>query len=286
MNRRAFLQTAAVAAAASAIDLPGQASSAPSVGQFKGKIKKSLKWGMVQNRSLPLVDIFRKLRECGFDGVEPNIRHVTDVAAWSAASRASGLVIDGTVTATAIDEIPRAIEMTRELGGDSTLVVASYPDDQPITETWKRTQDKFRAGIPFAQKHGIRILVENVWNSFLISPFDMVRFIDEIDSPWVQVHFDIGNMIRWGIAEHWAQVLGTRSKKLDVKEFSLDKAMNEGLRKGFDTPLGEGSVNWPAVRVELAKINYSGWAAAEVKGGDWPYLTDVARRMDHVLDLV
>ncbi len=56
-------------------------------------------------------------------------------------------------------------------------------------------------------------------------------------------------------------------------------------RKGFDTPLGEGSINWPAVRTELAKINFSGWAAAEVKTGDWDYLADVARRMDRVLDL-
>ena len=42
---------------------------------------------------------------------------------------------------------------------------------------------------------------------------------------------------------------------------------------------------WPAVRAELAKIGYAGWAAAEVKGGGWDHLTDVARRMDRVLDL-
>jgi L-ribulose-5-phosphate 3-epimerase len=113
----------------------------------------------------------------------------------------------------------------------------------------------------------------------------MARFIDEIGSSWVQVHFDIGNMMRWGVAEHWAQVLGTRSQKLDVKEYDLKKAMNEGMSKGFDVPLGEGSINWPAVRAELAKIHFTGWAAAEVKGGDWTYLADVARRMDRVLDL-
>jgi len=55
-------------------------------------------------------------------------------------------------------------------------------------------------------------------------------------------------------------------------------------QKDFDVPFGEGSINWPAVRAELVKINFTGWAAAEVKGGDWACLADVARRMDRVLD--
>ena len=89
----------------------------------------------------------------------------------------------------------------------------------------------------------------------------------------------------WGVAEHWAQVLGKRSQKLDIKEYDLKKAMNEGMGKGFDVPLGEGSIDWAAVRAELAKIEFTGWAAAEVAAGDWDYLADVATRMDRVLDL-
>ena len=61
--------------------------------------------------------------------------------------------------------------------------------------------------------------------------------------------------------------------------------MQTGLNKGFDVPIGDGDINWPAVRAELAKINFTGWAAAEVKGGGWDYLADVSRRMDRVLDL-
>jgi sugar phosphate isomerase/epimerase len=59
--------------------------------------------------------------------------------------------------------------------------------------------------------------------------------------------------------------------------------MQEGMGKGFDTPLGEGSIKWNRVREELAKIPMTGWAAAEMKGGDWDYLADVAQRMDKVL---
>ena len=282
MNRRRFIQSASLALGAL-----GLSTTESRAGQFTGKIRKSLKWGMVkQAREQPLVETFRKLKACGYDGVEPRDRDVPDesVDEWLAASRESGLIIDGTV-AGRTTELERGIEITRKLGGDSMLLVARYDRKRPIMEQWRETQSLIQAAIPHAEKHRVKLLVENVWATFLISPFDMARYIDEIGSPWVQVHFDVGNMMRWGVAEHWAEVLGTRSAKLDIKEYDLKKAMNEGMGKGFDTPLGEGSINWAGVREELAKIHFTGWAAAEVKGGDWDYLTDVARRMNQVLDL-
>jgi L-ribulose-5-phosphate 3-epimerase len=281
MNRRTFLQTTGLALATAALSHPATARA----GQFTGKIRKSLKWNMVKGaKDLPLVEAFRKLRACGFDGVEPNLPEVKNADEWLAASRESGLIIDGTVAGRP-DEFTSGIDLTRKLGGDSMLVVARYDQKKPLVENWNFWRDQFKAAAPHAEKQRIKLLVENVWATFLISPFDMARFVDEIGSPWVQVHFDLGNMMRWGIAEHWAQVLGKRAQKLDIKEYDLNKAMKEGMSKGFDVPLGEGSINWPAVRAELAKLNYTGWAAAEVRGGDWAQLTDLAQRMDRVLDL-
>lgn len=278
MNRRTFLISTATMAA-----LPARA------GQFSGKIRKSLKWSMAQKaaQGMPLVDAFKKLRACGFEGVEPSLMgHVTleNAAEWAAAGKAAGLIIDGTVGGRA-NTLETGLEITRRLGGDSMLVVLEYPQDKPVQRTWKDAVARMKEAASHAEKLGVRMLVENVWNTFTISAFDMARLIDEIGSAWVGVHLDIGNQMRWGVAEHWVEVLGNRSMKLDVKEYDLDKAMKEGMRKGFDTPLGEGSINWPAVRAELARIQFTGWAAAEVKAGDWDYLADVARRMDKVLDL-
>ncbi|MBE7496200.1 MAG: sugar phosphate isomerase/epimerase [Verrucomicrobiaceae bacterium] len=258
-------------------------------GQFSGKIRKSLKWSMAQKaaQGMPLVDAFKKLRACGFEGVEPSLMgHVTleNAAEWAAAGKAAGLIIDGTVGGRA-NTLEAGLEITRRLGGDSMLVVLEYPQDKPVQRTWKDAVARMKEAASPAEKLGVRMLVENVWNTFTISAFDMARLIDDIGSAWVGVHLDIGNQMRWGVAEHWVEVLGNRSMKLDVKEYDLDKAMKEGMRKGFDTPLGEGSINWPAVRAELARIQFTGWAAAEVKAGDWDYLADVARRMDKVLDL-
>ena len=281
MNRRTFLQNTGMAVGAAALSLPSSARA----GQFTGKIRKALKWNMVAGaKNLPLVATFRKLRECGYDGIEPNLPDVTNADEWLAASKESGLIIDGTVAART-EDLTGGSDLTKKLGADSMLVVARYDQKQPLVANWNRCRDELKAAAPHAAKQQIKLLVENVWATFLISPFDMARFIDEIGSPWVQVHFDIGNMMRWGVAEHWAQVLGKRSQKLDVKEYDLKKAMSTGMSKGFDVPLGEGSINWPAVRAELAKLNYVGWACAEVKGGDWVHLTDVAQRMDRVLDI-
>lgn len=284
MKRRSFLrQAAALGTTILAPDIDLHA------GQFTGKIRKSLKWNMVQKaaKAMPLVEGFKKLWECGFEGVEPSLLgHVNEQNAdeWISASKESGLIIDGTVGGRS-EGLEAGLDLTKKLGGDSMLVVLAYPQEQPLQQTWDTSVARMKEAAVHAEKQGVKVLIENVWNTFLISAYDMARFIDEVGSPWVQVHFDIGNMMRWGVAEHWAQVLGKRSVKLDLKEYDLERAMSEGMRKGFDKPLGEGSINWPAVRAELAKINYTGWAAAEVKAGDWEYLADVAKRMDKVLDL-
>lgn len=281
-SRRSLLHTSALALGSSLLPSPPARA-----GQFTGRIRKSLKWGMVtEAKKRPLLDCFQKLRECGFEGVEPSLSHVPAdrEQEWIAASKTTGLVIDGTVGAR-VDTLEPGLELTRRLGGDSMLVVLNYDLKAPLAAQWRAARERLQAAAPFAEKHGVKILVENVWATFLISAFDMARFIDEVGSPWVQVHLDIGNQMRWGVAEHWVEVVGKRAQKLDVKEYDLAKAMNEGMRKGFDVPLGEGSIQWPAVRAELAKIGFTGWAAAEVRGGDWVYLADVARRMDQVLDL-
>jgi L-ribulose-5-phosphate 3-epimerase len=282
INRRR-LGRAAVAGLAGV--LVGGVEGVVGAGEFTGKIRKSLKWSMVkEGEKLGLRESFRRLKACGYDGVEPGMVHVKDAAEWRAAADAEGLVVDAVVGVRA-DTLEEGLDLTAALGGDSMLVVLSYESGLGLQVQWDRAVMRLKEAAGHAEKKGIPILIENVWNTFLISAFDMARFIDEVGSEWVQVHFDVGNMVRWGVPEHWAEVLGSRSKKLDVKEYDLKIAMNEGMRKGFNVPLGEGSINWAAVREELAKISYQGWAAAEVAAGDWEYLADVSRRMDLILDL-
>ncbi len=113
----------------------------------------------------------------------------------------------------------------------------------------------------------------------------MERFLDEIGSPWVGSYFDVGNNVRWGVAEHWVKHLGKRIVKLDIKEYDTKLQRSAGLAEGFNVELGEGSIDWAAVRRELGAIGFEGWATAEVKGGGRERLAEIAERMDRVLDL-
>ncbi len=287
MKRRQLLHITTIAAASALGGPPFSPLASAAEPRFQGKIRKSLKWTMIKQREeQPLVETFRKLKACGFDGVEPRVKEVSPdtVDEWVAASRDSGIVIDGTVGSD-MEDLKTGIDLTHRVGGDSMLVVAYYDQKTPIQPQWDHARDLLKAAAPYAEKQGVKLLVENVWATYLISPFDMARFIDEIGHPFVQVHFDIGNMVRWGVPEHWAQILGTRSKKLDIKEYDLKKAMSEGMAKGFSIPLGEGSIQWKKVMDELEKIQFTGWAAAEVAAGNWEELTDLAKRMDRVLEL-
>lgn len=47
--------------------------------------------------------------------------------------------------------------------------------------------------------------------------------------------------------------------------------------------MGDGDVDWPAVRQAFAEIGYSGSAIAELASGDEAYLREVSRRIDRLL---
>ncbi|MBL6911072.1 MAG: TIM barrel protein [Pirellulales bacterium] len=146
-----------------------------------------------------------------------------------------------------------------------------------------------RKAIPIAEKWGVSLCIENVRATFLKTGEEMARFIDSFDSPFVRSYFDIGNSITWTeqSAGHWAQVLGRRIYKLDIKdrghpEFGDAKLKRAGITTGTDG----GEVNWVEVREELNRVSFSGWATAEVTGGDRKRLAGIAGWMRDVLDLV
>ena len=279
INRRQLLQSSALAAGAvcaSPIQIPAAQNDLP------GKIKKAVKFHMIQG-NLSILDKFKLVRDLGFDGVEPRTRDKLDQRQLAKASEATGLRIHGVINSSNPD-IATAVKMSKSLGGDSVLVVAGRVNkDSPYDRVYRETQQIIRRAIPVAEKHQIRILVENVWNNFLLSPLEMARYLDEFQSPWVGAYFDVGNVVRFGWPDQWIRILGKRIGKLDIKEYSRAKQRNEGLWKGFDVEIGEGDCDWPAVRKALDEIGFRGWATAEVRGGDRQRLADIARRMDQVL---
>jgi L-ribulose-5-phosphate 3-epimerase len=147
--------------------------------------------------------------------------------------------------------------------------------DETHDDVWQRSIREIRKVLPLASKIGVRVCIENVWNGFCETPELFRDYIDAIDSCWVGAWFDVGNCRKFGRSEDWIRTLGNRIVKLDCKDWSQ--------KDGFKSKIGDGDVDWPAVRQALAEIGYTGWCTAEVDGGGRAELADIAQRMNRVL---
>src|SRR5438128_15394 len=164
-------------------------------------------------------------------------------------------------------------------GADAVLLVPAVVNAQTsYRDAWTRSQKEIRKLIPLAEELKIVIAIEEVWNKFLLSPLEMAAYIDEFKRPEIQAWFDVGNVVLYGYPQDWIRTLGKRIVKLHVKDFKRKENGYEWVN------LGDGDVDWAAVRQSLLDINYSGSAIAELAGGDSAdYFLDINRRMDRLV---
>ncbi|MCA9240396.1 MAG: sugar phosphate isomerase/epimerase [Planctomycetales bacterium] len=297
-DRRAFMAGVLASAATPVVSGPlwgATPHEAPAAAPPRnaGRLFKAVKWGMIGHGS-SVLEKFEVCQQLGFDGME--LVSPADFAPEQAreASRATGMPVHGLVDMkhwdvrlSSPDEAVRdqgrvileqAIRDASAFGGDSVLLVPGRVSgaDETHEHVWRRSIEQIRRVLPLASRLGVRVLIENVWNGFCESPEQLRDYLDEIASPWVGSYYDIGNSQKFSPTEQWIRVLGQRIVKLDVKDW--------GVSNGF-CKIGDGDVNWPAVRSALADIGYTGWCTAEVAGGGRERLADIARRMDRVLEL-
>ena len=96
-----------------------------------------------------------------------------------------------------------SIESAAILGAKSIIVHSiAIPKDRKEISFWEFNQSYYKSLIPFAEKAGICIAVENLYNyddkrkcyaGRLGTPREMNEFVKELDSPWIVVCVDVGH---------------------------------------------------------------------------------------------
>ncbi len=240
----------------------------------------------------PIADAMAEAKNLGFDAIELCIASqgvLTHQATKSqcediaAAAEKTGIEIssvasgetwtcsptanDPDVRAKIIDFTSKALQVTKWLGTDAYLFVPGavdvffLPDADviPYDVCYQRASEAVKHILPAAEKTGVAICIENVWNKFLLSPLEMRDFIDSFGSDNVKAYFDVGNILLTGYPDQWIRILGERIERVHVKDFKTSVGTVEGF-----VDLLEGDVNFEAVKKALAEVGYDGYVTAEM----------------------
>ena len=306
-SRRNFLKSVTGAAAATALGGSPLSTSIPVLSETVSPvatpagglsaIKKGLVYSMLPPK-LSVADRFQLARDVGFEVVQaPTTPDQRLAEEMKNAAAAAGIRIDSVmnmdhwewplsssdpaVVEKSLNGVRTSLHNAKLWGSDVVLIVPAVVNPQTsYRDAWTRSQAEIRKLIPLAKELSIVIGIEEVWNRFLLSPLEMAQYIDEFKSPWIKAWFDTGNVVLYGYPQDWIRTLGNRIVKLHIKDF---KRKEDGYAW---VNLGDGDVDWEAVRQALSAIDYSGSAIAELEGGDSAteaYLRDISRRMDRLV---
>lgn len=232
--------------------------------------------------------------ELTFDSCEKECRQFAQTirdAGLEVASLASGVTWqynlgspDSSVRATGRELILSALDRAAWLGAPVFLVVPAvvggWRDAKPSTsyaDALSRCYDQLRRLAGEAEARDVAIGIENVLNRFLLSPVETRELIDRVNSPYVGVYFDTGNVMPFGYPQDWIDTLGGRILRIHVKDYRL----GDGDQQGGGCPLGDGDVDWPAVVTALARVGYDGPLTYEGPGEP----AQICRKLREIISL-
>jgi hexulose-6-phosphate isomerase len=259
-------------------------------------------------RDMPYAERCQQAKNAGFDAIEfsmtgelglsatpDQVKRLADAASNAGVAVASLWVSplsqtplnspDFALRERGLDAIRKALEFARYLDCGALLVVPGRVGSGPRFEvgyetTWQRFSEELKKAIPFAADAKVILTLENVSNRFLVSPLEMRAFVDQFRSEWLQVHFDIGNVMYFGYPQDWILTLGSRIKRLHLKDRKVTPQAEQTRPSG----LLEGDVDWKAVMQALVEVGYKGFACPEI--GHDPSDPDQLKKVSTALDKI
>ena len=310
IDRREFLRLCGAGAALAPFAmLPASSQARAAVEQDgSGKlypVKLALKYDMIGIK-VSVEHRFSLIKRIGFEGVEMNSPDKVDRDEVVRARDKTGIVIHGVVDSIHWQKrlsdpdpavraegqagLQTAIKDCNHYGGTTVLLVpgkVSNKETENFEQVWERSTAEVKKAIPLADKLGVKIAIEVVWNDFITRPEQLIEYVDQFQTPTVGAYFDSSNMLRYGVpSATWIRKLGKRMLKFDLKGFDYARyAKKENPKENPWVPIGEGTENWPEILKALDEVGYRDFATAEVAGGGEKELTDILERMRRIFTL-
>lgn len=291
LNRRELLASAALGGSL----LPFAQTAAAGQERPRFRMKKSINlWAFPYPQKMSLRECLELAKTAGFDGIELNYDLESDLSPKAGTKQFTsirrmaddiGIAISGLcsflfwpypLTSNDPAERARGMELAglmtqaaHDLGTPNLLVVPGAVhmpwredhDPTPNDVCDRRAREAVRRLLPNAEKLNVSLNIENIFfNGYLLSPFEMVEFVDSFDSEHVRVHFDTGNIMEYQFPEHWIPILGKRIQNVHLKEYTK-KGTDHSL-EAF-RPLLDGTTDWPAVLQAFESIGYDGYLTFE-----------------------
>ncbi len=249
---------------------------------------------------------FAGLELClGTDGVLTTKTTQADCQAIRAAINQAGMVVetlacgiswgvnpasdDPAVRAQAVALHAAALERAGWLGCQAMLMVPGVakcpfvPGVVRYDVAVQRVRAAVQELLPVAERAGVDLCLENVWNGLFLSPLEFRDFIESFGSTRVGVYFDVGNGLGYHQhPPHWIELLGRHIKRVHVKDF-LENFGWLGSYAFCD--LGAGQVPWPETVAALRKVGYNATLVAELLPWDATRLERTSAALDKIMKM-
>src|SRR5216117_4280038 len=201
-------------------------------------------WFQMATSDSDVRELRRKVENAGLvvSNVSTGLHWATPLSARDPAARAQAARI-----------VERQIETAGLLGTDAILVVAGLVTEEvPYNEVYQRCVDALKQLGEKAARAGVKIGCENcnAEQRFLLSPREFWQFLNDVNSPFVGIHLDVGNIHDTGFAEQWIEMHGPRITRIHLKDVMKKRGR---CCDTVYTSLFIGDNDWPAIRAALTK---------------------------------
>lgn len=176
-------------------------------------------------------------------------------------------------------DIYRCIEAAEYLGAKYIRIYGgnyAAGDTDPDGKKWATLVQSMRRLGDVAEKHGVKLVIENHFNTMTVSAKQSIDLSKEIDHPAVGILYDQANLTFTG-QENYQTAIPLQTEKvyyMHVKDLKFKENQTGFVSSDVSHPkeeernvitriVGEGELDWPGILKMMKDRGYTGWLSLE-----------------------